>query len=376
MECGPDLMKRIFAFLKQWTLLIAIVIGAIGHSFFARFAPLAPWLLMGMLLLTFSNMSPRDLRFHPLHLVLPLIQLAGSVIFYLLLAPWNPLIAQCACLCLLTPTATAAATITGMLGGSVAFIAAYIFIGNFAIVFAAPLIIPLIAPGHVSIPFLSSAFSVFSHVAPIMLTPLFLAWAMQRFTPKFNARVIRLSFLSYYLWAAMLLTLIGSTVDMLVHSERMDYGLEIAVAITGVIICLLQFAVGKRLGSLYHRRISTGQSLAQKNIFLSMWLTFQYLDPMVAVCLAAYSVFQNIFKSAQIALKARSDERVRRWLHAYHEYKHADMKDEARTALFAALPSRVVKELTMHIQSSSWQQRPDERAYAGDEGRKPPLERD
>lgn len=368
-------MKRIFAFIRQWALLIAIVAGAVGHPFFARFAPLAPWLLMGMLLLTFSNMSPRDLRFHPLHLVLLLVQLAGSVILYLFLAPWNPLIAQCACLCLLTPTATAAATITGMLGGSVGFIAAYTFIGSFAVVFAAPLIIPLIAPGHVSIPFLTSASSVFSHVAPIMLTPFLIARGLQRFAPKLNAIVIRFSFLSYYLWATMLLTLVGSTVSMLMASENNDYGLEASAAITGVLVCLSQFALGKGLGSLYRRRISTGQALAQKNILLSTWLAFQYFDPLVAVCLATYSVFQNIFNSIQLALKARSDERVRRWLHAYHEYKHADMKDEARSALFAALPSRVVKELTMHIQSSPWQQGTNERTHEKDTDGKPPLER-
>lgn len=52
-------MKKILVFLKQWTLLIAVATGAVGHSFFARFAPLSPWLLMAMLLFTFSNMSPR-----------------------------------------------------------------------------------------------------------------------------------------------------------------------------------------------------------------------------------------------------------------------------------------------------------------------------
>ncbi len=338
-------MKNLFAFLRKWTLLIAIVVGAAGHSFFVHFAPLTPWLLIGMLLFTFSNLSPRDLRFHPLHLVLLVIQLAGSLILYLLIAPWDPLIAQCACLCLLTPTATAAATITGMLGGSVGFIAAYTFIGSFAVVFAAPLIIPFIAPAHASIPFLPSAFSVFSHVAPIMLTPLLIAWAMQRFTPGLNAMVIRFSFLSYYLWALMLLTLVGSTVDMLIASGETNYRLEMAVASTGILICIAQFAIGKMAGSLYHRRISTGQALAQKNILLAMWLAFQYLDPMVAVCLMAYSVFQNIFNSFQIVLKERSAERMLQRLHAYHERKHAGMKNEAQAAFFAALPPRVARAL-------------------------------
>ena len=63
-------MKKLLRALKQWTLLIAIVVGAVGHSFFSQFTWLAPWLLASMLLLTFCNISPRDLRFHPLHLIL------------------------------------------------------------------------------------------------------------------------------------------------------------------------------------------------------------------------------------------------------------------------------------------------------------------
>ena len=353
-------MKKILVFLKQWTLLIAVATGAVGHSFFARFAPLSPWLLMAMLLFTFSNMSPRDLRFHPLHCVMLAVQIGGSLLAYALISPWNPVIAQCASLCLLTPTGTAAATITGMLGGSVGFIAAYTFIGSFTVVFAAPLIIPLIAPGHVDMPFLSSMLSVFSRVAPTMLVPLGLAWGMQRFTPALNAVVIRCSFLSYYLWALMIMILIGSTFDMLLAPGEKDYGTEAAVAATGILICAVQFAVGKGVGARYHRRIATGQALAQKNLMLAMWLAFQYLDPLTAVCLAAYSIFQNLFNATQIWLKGRSDERIRRRLHAYHERKHArmdgtgipprvpdgvpDMTESEENAL-DALPLRIAREV-------------------------------
>ena len=42
-------MKKLLRALKQWTLLIAIVVGAVGHSFFSQFTWLAPWLLASML---------------------------------------------------------------------------------------------------------------------------------------------------------------------------------------------------------------------------------------------------------------------------------------------------------------------------------------
>ena len=50
-------MKKLLRALKQWTLLIAIVVGAVGHSFFSQFTWLAPWLLA-------SKMCIRD-RFVP-----------------------------------------------------------------------------------------------------------------------------------------------------------------------------------------------------------------------------------------------------------------------------------------------------------------------
>ena len=146
-------MKKLLRALTQWTLLIAIVVGAVGHSFFSQFTWLAPWLLASMLLLTFCNISPRDLRFHPLHLILMSLQIVMSLGLYALTLPWHPAIAQGVCMAALTPTATAAAIITGMLGGSVAFLAAYAFLSNLAIVVLAPLVLPLIATGQIDTPF-------------------------------------------------------------------------------------------------------------------------------------------------------------------------------------------------------------------------------
>ena len=120
----------------------------------------------------------------------------------------------------------------------------------------------------------------------------------------------------------MILILMGSAFDMLLSPGHKDPGAEAMVAVAGALVCMLQFLVGKVLGSMYHRRISAGQALAQKNLMLAMWLAFQYFDPMVVVGLAAYSVTQNVFNATQLWLKGRMDERVQERLHEYHEKKH------------------------------------------------------
>ena len=272
-------MKKLLRALKQWTLLIAIVVGAVGHSFFSQFTWLAPWLLASMLLLTFCNISPRDLRFHPLHLILMSLQIVMSLGLYALTLPWHPAIAQGVCMAALTPTATAAAIITGMLGGSVAFLAAYAFLSNLAIVVLAPLVLPLIATGQIDTPFLETMSNVFMRVGPTMLFPLLAAWLIQYAAPKVNAVLLRWGILAYYLWAGMLVILMGGTFEQLLKPGEKDYQLEIFLALTGIAVCTANFILGKSIGSRFHRRIAGGQALAQKNIILPMWLTFQYLDP-------------------------------------------------------------------------------------------------
>lgn len=316
-------MKRVLVFLKQWALLVAIVTGAVGHAFFSRFSALSPFLLMAMLLFTFCGMSLKTVRIHRLHVILLALQLVGSLASYMILVHWNALAAQTVGLILLVPTATAAATITGMLGGSVGFLATYVFLGTFFSIVAAPLLVPVMAPGHVDMPFLTSMISVLFKVGPILVLPLVCALLLQRFAPNVCEGIIRRSIVSYYLWVIMLLILMGSTFDMLLAPGRKDVGTEVVIAGAGVVVCMLQFMVGKFVGGLYHHRISAGQALAQKNLMLAMWLAFQYFDPLVVVGLAAYSIAQNVFNATQLWLKGRMDARVQQRLHVYHEKKHA-----------------------------------------------------
>lgn len=322
-------MKRILRFFRRWILLVAIGVGAVGHSVFAPLFPLAPWLLMAMLLFTFSAMPPRDIRFHPLHAVMIAVQVAGSLLTYVLLEPFSPVVAQSVSICLLVPTATAAPTITGMLGGNVGFLVAYLFLGTFSTILFAPLIIPMIAPGQAEVAFLASAWSVFTKVAPTLLIPLFVAWGLQRFAPKANACLVRNRPLSFYLWALMILAMVGSTFEMLLAGEKEDWLPELGAAALGALVCASQFFLGWRIGEKFHKRISAGQALAQKNIALAMWLALQYFDPLAVVSLAAYSVTQNIFNSLQIRRKDIFEESVRRRLHEWHGKKRAESRREA-----------------------------------------------
>ena len=127
-------------FLKNWTLPIAMLLGGIGYPLFIRLSFLTPALIFTMLLLTFCKVSPRDLRPKPLHLWLLLIQIFGSIAVYLLLFRFNKIVAEGAMVCIICPTATAAAVITSKLGGSAASLTTYTLIGNIGAAVAVPVL--------------------------------------------------------------------------------------------------------------------------------------------------------------------------------------------------------------------------------------------
>ena len=78
--CVPKLKcTMMLKFLKNWTLPIAMLVGAVGYPLFICLSFLTPYLIFTMLLLTFCKISPRDLKLRPLHVWLLLIQIIGAL---------------------------------------------------------------------------------------------------------------------------------------------------------------------------------------------------------------------------------------------------------------------------------------------------------
>ncbi len=50
-----------------------------------------------------------------------------------------------------------------------------------------------------------------------------------------------------------------------------------------LLVCLLQFAIGKAVGRHFGASISAGQALGQKNTVVGIWLTLTFLNPLAAV---------------------------------------------------------------------------------------------
>lgn len=287
-------------------LPLAMLTGAVAYPLVSYISFLTPFLIFTMLLLTFCKLSLRDLHIYPAHLWLLFIQLSGSLLVYFIVEMFNPIVAQGALICVLAPTATAAAVITGMLGGNVAFLASYVFLCNIGVAIAAPFLFSLLGT-HSTMPFTESFGFICIEVGPLLILPLVCAWFMQYFTPKIHKKLLSIHQLAFYLWAVALFVVTGNTVKFLIKQENPDYTVEISLALISLVICVGQFFLGRRIGSHYGDAVSSGQGLGQKNTILAIWMAQVYLNPISSVAPAAYVLWQNIINSYQLWKKRKNE---------------------------------------------------------------------
>lgn len=292
-------------FLRNWTLPIAMLVGAVGYPVFIGLSFLTPYLIFTMLLLTFCKVSPAELRAKALHGWLLLIQLGGAVAVYLLLCRFNKVVAEGAMVCVICPTATAAAVITQKLGGSAASLTTYTLIGNIGAAIAVPVLFPLVEV-HAEISFIDSFLIILSKVFPLLICPFLAAWVLRRFVPKVHRTLLGYHELAFYLWAVSLAIVTAQTLYSLV-TDPADGLTEILIAVAALVVCCLQFFLGKSLGSMYNDRISGGQALGQKNTILAIWMAHTYLNPLSAVGPGSYVLWQNIINSWQLWKKRKKE---------------------------------------------------------------------
>lgn len=295
-------------FLKNWTLPVAMLIGAIGYPLFMSLSFLTPFLIFAMLLLTFCKISPHELKLKPLHIWLLLIQILGSLAVYLLLYRFNKIVAEGVMVCIICPTATSAAVITSKLGGNTASLTTYTLIGNIGAAIAVPVFFPLIE-AHPDISFWESFFVILRKVFPLLILPFILAWVLQKLLPKVHCKLLGYHELAFYLWAFSLAIVTAQTLSSLINNPA-DGFTEIMIALGALVACCLQFFLGKTIGSVYNDRISGGQALGQKNTILAIWMAHTYLNPLSSVAPGSYVLWQNIINSWQLWKKRKREEKL------------------------------------------------------------------
>lgn len=312
-------------FIKNWTLPLAMLAGIIGYFCFACFdflAPLkpfvkaqiawlTPFLIFTQLLLTFCKVEVKDLSPRRWTYILLLIQLisclfiAGALLVFRFDNYWKAAL-EGAMVCLICPTATAAAVITGKLGGSAASLTTYTLASNLLAAVVVPLLFPLIEPSDIS--FGIAFLKILGKVFPLLLFPFFIAVLLRKYAPPVHRFLIGLKDMAFYLWAIALTIVMGQTTQSVVEGNT-SIGEEFIIAALALIICCLQFWGGKNIGGKYKDRISGGQALGQKNTILAIWMATTYLNPVTAIAPGSYVAWQNIINSWQLWKKRKREEK-------------------------------------------------------------------
>lgn len=286
--------------LKTVMLPIAMVGGAVFYPWMGYVTFLSPYLIFVMLFITFCKLKISDFKPDRFELSLLAIQILLALVAYGITFFWNRTLAEGVFICVFIPTATAAPVITAMLGGSISRVATYSLMSNAVVATAGPLILAAIGD-HPEITFLSSFRMILSQVFPLIILPLVLALILRYAVPKVHEKVTSMQQLSFYLWAVSLFIVVGSCTSFAIQNwTPEETSTMVLLAIGALIVCVVQFKVGRIIGGRFGDKVSGGQSLGQKNTVLAVWLALAYLNPMASIAPASYVAWQNIINSWQL----------------------------------------------------------------------------
>lgn len=292
---------------------------------------LQPLLIFSMLFLTFCGIEPRDLKPHRWHWWLLLIQ-GGLFSLLGLVVIWGlrnlpdgqdcAILVESAMLCLICPTATAAAVVTRKLGGDMAGITTYTILINMLTAVLVPLFVPLIRPVD-GVDFFAAFSMILAKVFPLLIMPCLCAWLVRYMFPRLHRSLLDFADMPFYIWAVALTLAIAVSVRYLMAST-LGLGLIAGMAAVSLISCVFQFMAGRYVGSRYRprrkevsqeaarrgrlvRTITAGQSLGQKNTVFAIWMGYTFMTPETAIVGGLYSIWHNIYNSWQLR---RAEEQI------------------------------------------------------------------
>lgn len=308
---------NIIRFLKDWTLPVAIALGATVYLLFYyvpqldglgnRLGPVIdvifPVTVFLTLLATFCKVDFHQMRPHRWHIgvlaaqVLLVVSNLG-IIFLVGDDLDQQLIWQGVLTCTIAPSASAAPVVTGKLGGNINTMTTFTVISALASALMIPLVFPPLT-STVHLTFFETFLIILQKVSMVLLLPLVLGWLMQHYVKTVCRRIASMPNLSFYLWGVSLTIVAGVTVKNILHSNA-PLWLLTAIAALSFVVCFVQFGIGRAIGRHLGEEICSGQALFQKNTSLAIWVAYLYLHPVASVGAGCYVLWQNIINSAEL----------------------------------------------------------------------------
>ncbi len=289
---------------KNLVLPLAVVLGLLFHEYLDKFGVVVPYLIFCMLFITYCDLHVKDLKINKFHISMLLFQIIASIGLYLIINPFNSIVAQGTLITIIVPTATAAVVVAGMLGANIGTMTTYTLLSNMTMAIVCPIVFSHIGQND-SYSFFYTLGLIFAKIFPLLVLPLFSALLLKKLSPKSAQFVVKHKSISLYLWAISLTIAIGRAINYIVLQNESQHKQIVFMAVAAILICVLQFSLGRLIGKKFGDTIAGGQAIGQKNTILAIWMAQTFLNPLSSILPAMYIICQNLFNSYQIWQKNR-----------------------------------------------------------------------
>ena len=319
--------------LKDWTLPVAIGTGTVLYLVFAyvpmldgaarKMAPffdaILPLFMFLILFVTFCKVDFHKLRPKAWHLWVGVFQVVFITIMMALILAYEMtgdtlILMEALLTCIVAPCAAAAPVVTQKLGGDLEGMTTWTLLSNLITALAIPLCFAtLVSPqlggsrqfsssgdmGWDMNFFISAFLTILYQVCMVLVLPMMLAYIVKHYFHRLHRRIVSVKDLSYYLWACSLMIVSGTTVKNICHADT-SAAFLLVIGGLGLVICIVQFAVGRWIGHYFGSTTEAGQGLGQKNTAFAIWIAYTYLNPLSSVGPGCYILWQNIINSVEI----------------------------------------------------------------------------
>ena len=315
-------MKTLLQFLRNWTLPVSIASGIAIYLVFALVPALdgaarvcgpicdriLPLFMFLILFVTFCKVDFRRLIPVRWMLWVGVVQVLFVALLTLLVVEYrlkdnSLIIVEAIITCIIAPVAGAAPVVTAKLGGKLEQMTTYTFISNFITALLIPVCFPLIDKAA-NVSFLTAFLTILHEVCMVLVLPMLLAYIVKHGMKRLHRWLVSINDLSYYMWGGSLLIVSGTTAKNIAHADT-SLTFLLIIALLGLVLCVIQFAVGRFIGHYFGATTESGQALGQKNTAFAIWIAYTYLNPLSSIGPGCYILWQNIINSVEIWLCRR-----------------------------------------------------------------------
>ncbi|MBP3253938.1 MAG: hypothetical protein J6M30_05485 [Bacteroidales bacterium] len=286
---------------KSLLMPVSMLIGILGYKVLADLMVIVPFTVAVMFFLAYCSVDFRRLRFTKTNIAMLVLHVVFIFVFYgTAVLFFSDTVSKGVLMCAICPAAASSSAIIIMLGGNKEVGIAHIILDNVLISFLAPLVLSAVEPQE-NFSYIMSVIDILKKVFPLLILPIIVTALLKRLKPKWTVEIARYNWLSLLFWSVSLAVIFSRTTEMIVNATAEDMNDILIMSSISLVVCIVQFGLGKFAGKKLHSSVAVTQGLAQKNTSLGIWLAHAYLsNPLSIIFSAAYSLYQNLINSWQV----------------------------------------------------------------------------